>query len=165
MTDFNPFHLIQRSWDDSTSHWGKACVILFYLFLWFQILGSLVAIIAPTTGMECYLSGLSGYATAWIVVNSRIMGVLAVAFIFYAYREGIQVWNVAVVFVVNSVMTWVAFASPMMDLEDTPACADKDAMKTMCWVQVVWTGVFLLCSVVEDRMKPSGSASERAPIV
>jgi hypothetical protein len=165
MADFNPFHLIQHAWNGTHSHWGKACVVLFYLFLWFQILGSLAAIVAPKLGMDCYYTGLSGYATEMIVVSSRLMGVLAVAFTFYVYREGIQVWNVAVVFVVNSILTWIAFASPIMDLEDTPQCADKDMMKTMCWIQAGWTALFLLCSVLEDQSKPRGTVSERTPIV
>ena len=167
MTNFNPMHLIQHAWNGTHSHWGKTCVVLFYLFLWFQILGSIAAVIAPTMGMECYLTGLSPYAAAWIMVNSRIMGVLALVFTFYVYREGIKVWNVAIVFLVNSTLTWIALTSPMMDLEDTPSCADKDMMKTMCWIQVWWTVLFLLCSVLEERSsnKPSGTLSERTPIV
>lgn len=165
MTDFNPIRFLQHAWDDTHSIWGKACVALFYLFIWSQAIWSLETVIAPKAGWDCYYQGISEYATETIALFIRAMNVVQLGFWIYAHREGIKVWNVTIVFAVNASLFWFYMSSNIMDLDGAPACDQNGTMKTITWVMFWWTLLTLVCSVLEDGSKPRGTTSETNPII
>ena len=164
MTDFNPIHFLQHAWDDAHSNWGKACVVLFYLFIWTQAIWSLETVIAPMAGWDCYYQGISDYATEMVAMFARAMNVMQLGFWVYAHREGIKVWNVSMVFVFNAALFWIYIPSNFMELEGAPDC-DNSMMRTITWVLFWWTLVTLVCSVLEDGSKPRRTTTETNPII
>lgn len=165
MADFNPTHYLQHEWSDANSNWGKACAFLFYLYIWFQMIWSIEMVIAPKFGWDCYYQGLSDYAAGLWVMFLRALNVMQFGFFVYAHREGIEVWNVSMVFVFNALLTWVQSIPDLSNLDGTPPACNWDDMWTVIWVCFGWTVLFLLCSILENASKPQGTASETAPMV
>ena len=165
MTDFNPIHFLRRAWDDTHSHWGEACVVLFYLFIWSQAIWSLETAIAPKAGWGCYYQGLSDYATELSSMFNRGMNIVQLGFWVYAHREGIKVWNVTMVFVVNAALFYLYLSSYFMDLDGAPICDQDNMIKNISWVLFWWTMLALICSVMENGSKPLGTSSETNPII
>jgi len=166
MTDFHPIHFLQQAWDDTHSNWGKACVVLFYLFIWSQIIWGIESIIAPKAGWECMYQGVSDYAAELMLMFFRAMNVMALGFLIYAHREGIKLWNVSMVFTFNGILTWLFVSSNYMDLDGLPTCDDgmMNAISTITWVLFGWTVLFLLCSAMEEWSKPRGTSAETTPL-
>ena len=152
MGDYFPIHFLQHAWNDTHSDWGKACTVLFYLYIWF--------------GWDCYYQGLSDYAAELWVVFLRALNTTQFGFFLYAHREGIKVWNVSMVFVFNAILTWINLSPDFTKMEGAPPSCDWYAMRTAVWVIFWWTVSFLLCSIAEEGSKPRGSPSPKEnPIV
>ena len=128
-------HYLKHAWEATHSVWGKSCIVLFYLFIWLQIIWAIQLVIAPKKGWECYYEGVhSDYAAEFILVYLRGMNVITVGFYLYADRGGIKVWNVATVFIINAIWTLVT-ATPVkhaMELDGSPDC-DSNGMITGLW--------------------------------
>lgn len=167
MADFNPIHYLQSAWNDAQSNWGKACAFLFYAYIWLQMIWSIEIVIAPKAGWDCYYQGVSDYAAELWVMFLRAMNVMQFGFFLYAHREGIKVWNVAMVFAFNAVLTWINLAPdfPKLDGTPSPAACDWETMWTVVWVFFWWTVMFLLCSILEEGSKSRVTTSETAPMV
>lgn len=166
MTDFNPIHFLQHAWDETISNWGKACVVLFYLYIWSQAIWAIESTIVPKAGWECMYQGLSGYATELVLMFFRAMNVMVLGFLMYAHREGIKVWNVSMVFIFNALMTWIFVAPDFENLDGMPSCDDGmiKAINFITWAGFWWTVLILLCSALEERSKPRGTTTETTPI-
>ncbi len=166
MTDFNPIHFLRQAWNDTNSHWGKACVLLFYLFIWSQVLWAIESTITPKFGWECMYQGVTEYATEMLVMFFRAMNVMAAGFLVYAHREGIKLWNVFTVFVFNGILTWIFASSHYTDLDGMPDCEDGmvQAITSITWITFWWTVLMLLCSALEEGSKPRGTTAETTPI-
>ena len=52
-------HYLRQAWDATNSKWGKTCIVLFYSFLWIQILGCTYSLFDIQTGWECLYENLS----------------------------------------------------------------------------------------------------------
>ena len=170
MTDFHPIHFLRHAWDDTHSNWGKACVLLFYIFIWLQVIWAIESIIAPKYGWECMYQGVSDYAAEMMLMFFRSMNVMALGFLMYAHREGIKLWNVSMVFIFNGILTWIFASSNYMDLDDMPDCEARTSygmvatINSITWVTFWWTVVTLLCSALEEGSKPQGTAAETTPL-
>lgn len=165
MMDFHPIRFLQHAWDDTHSNWGKACVLLFYVYIWSQLIWAIESIIAPKFGWECMYQGVSEYAAEMMLIFFRAMNVMAAGFLIYAHREGIKLWNVSMVFVFN-VLTWIFASSNYTDLEGIPDCEDGmvQAITYITWITFWWTVLTLICSALEERSKPRGTTAETTPI-
>jgi hypothetical protein len=164
MADFNPIHCWQRAWDDAHSNWGKACVVLFYLYIWSQAIWALETLFFTRAGWGCYYQGLSDYATEMTLMFIRAMNVMQLGFWAYAHREGIKVWNVSMVFIIQAAMWRIWTSSTIMDLDGAPVCGSDRMMMNITWALLWWTSLTLICSVLENTSKPQGTTSETNPI-
>ena len=167
VASFNPMHYLKHAWDATHSAWGKSCIVLFYVFIWVQIIWALELIIAPRYGWECFYEGQTEYAAAGFEMWMRALNIITVGFYLYADRGGIKVWNVAMVFVINGAWTW-SMLSPSThagELEGAPADCDFAGALSVLWVLFWWSLLALLCSFLEQRSAPSGTAAETTPIV
>jgi hypothetical protein len=169
-TSINPMNYLRHAWDATHSGWGKVCIILFYLLIWIQIIWAIEIIIFPRAGLECIYDEevVSEYAASALVMYVRTTNILTIGFFLYADRGGIKVWNVAMVFLASLAWTW-----PVLDwivnyttLEGAPKDCE-DVMGGIKWTflaLLIWSFVALVCSGMEKRATPSGSASETAPL-
>jgi hypothetical protein len=166
----NPMYYLKHAWDATHSMWGKLTIILFYVFIWFQIIWAVQVIVAPTWGYECYFSSLSDYA-AWMVrTTCRYANVFVIGFYLYADRGGIKLWNVAMVFLVNGAGTWawMANSSQLMSMHGAPktTCSSQMGM-ILFWSTLGWSLLALICAFMESRSERAsrGTNEERAPLV
>eukprot|EP00339_Tiarina_fusa_P023488 CAMPEP_0117017978 /NCGR_PEP_ID=MMETSP0472-20121206/13954_1 /TAXON_ID=693140 ORGANISM="Tiarina fusus, Strain LIS" /NCGR_SAMPLE_ID=MMETSP0472 /ASSEMBLY_ACC=CAM_ASM_000603 /LENGTH=172 /DNA_ID=CAMNT_0004722479 /DNA_START=452 /DNA_END=970 /DNA_ORIENTATION=- len=164
----NPMYYLRHAWDATHSTWGKLCIVLFYLFIWLQIIWAVEIVIFPTRGWECMSDGFTEYAKANSVMLLRGMNILTVGFYLYADRGGIKVWNVAMVFLVNLVWSWpvLVWSANYSELEGAPQdCeATMSGMGVVVWVLLIWSFVALVCAGMEKAASPRGSAGETAPL-
>lgn len=171
-TSFNPLHYLRHAWDATSTVWGKMTIILFYVFIWLQIIWAIELVIAPRKGWECMYEGITEYVENCLVMYLRAMNILTIGFYLYVDRGGIKVWNVLMVFVVNGFWTWTVLAYMMNaeNLDGAPKHGScEDELRALCrsmWVLLIWSFVALVTSVLEMKLgTPSGSASETAPLV
>jgi hypothetical protein len=165
----NPMNYLSNAWNAADSIWGKIAIVLFYTFIWLQIIWAAEIVIWPRVGWECFYEGLSEYAAAGIEKYLVAMNILAIGFYLYADRGGIKVWNVVMVCFFNtwwSLIMLPGFKS-MGELEGAPqGCDDiiigaSFVLKVLLW----WPIAVLLCSVMEHINTPTGTSAETAPIV
>lgn len=69
------------------------------------------------------------------------------------------------VFVVNATPFWFYISSNIIDLDWAPICDQDSMMRTITWIMFWRTLLTLICSMLEDRSKPRGTASETNPII
>ena len=157
-------YYLKHAWDATHSVWGKACIVLFYLFIWLQIVWAVQLVIAPTFGWECYYDGLSDYAEAFVVKCMRGMNIITVGFFLYADRGGIKVWNVGMVFIVTLAYTLAITSGGGVVLDGAPEDCSFDSAAAMFWGLFWWSALALLLSFLEHRAA-AGTSGERTPLV
>lgn len=165
----NPIYYLKHAWEATHTFWGKLCIVLFYSFIWLQIIWSVESIIWPRAGWECFYDGLSEYVAAGFDTFLRAMCVMAIGFFLYADRGGIKAWNVAMVFIVNAAWTWTFCHgwNDYSELEGAPqGCQDLVSVFGTCvWILFWWSLAALVCAVIEHINAPGGTAAESAPLV
>ena len=165
----NPMYYLNHAWEATHTLWGKSCIVLFYIFIWLQIIWAVELIILPRAGWECFYDGLSEYASAALEMYLRAMNVITVGFYLYANRGGIKVWNVAMVFIINAACSWCFMPGfdGYPELEGAPqGCDDLTrSFVTILWVLFWWSLLTLGCAILEHINTPSGTDAESAPLV
>ncbi len=118
-------------------------MVLFNVFVFAKIGWSIALIAAPKAGWECFHQGLSDYASESILMCFRTSAILSLGFYSYAFQGGIKVWNVGMVFAVNSAWSWVIFdTNPPMMVDGSPHC-DAEVGRL---IALVWA--FFWCSLM-----------------
>lgn len=157
MWSFNPSVYLQHAWSSTKTVWGKIALILFYLFIWLTILSSLWSIIFPgSQGASCYLDTLDASMENEYIAGMRMYSLTLIAFLFYADKGGLHVWNVSIV-AVYAVL--VGFINNSMTFPE--ACK---GYKTFTWVWAGWAILALVFLALEDQLGDSGSPEETQPI-
>jgi hypothetical protein len=168
MVNNNPMYHLKHAWEGTTTVWGKVCIVLFYSFVWLNILLSIQEIIAPELGAECFYQGLSDYVLAGIDALMRGLQIFTIGFLLYADRGGIKVRNVSMVFFVFLFFAIVLFKAmnAYPSLDGYPSECDMTLLFTMNCVFVVWPGLALIASILEARASAGNSSSgETQPLL
>lgn len=163
----NPMYYLKHAWDATHSVWGKTAIVLFYLFIWIQIILAVTQLIFPAVFYACYFSTLSDYAASLLRIAIRCSDVLAIGFFLYADRGGIKVWNVAMVFVVYAGCTWAWISGSYTALSSHGAPKTCNTDEVALWSTFGWSLLALLCAIMESRSAyvTQGTQAERAPLV
>jgi len=164
---FNPMFYLKHAWERTNSAWGKAAIVLFYTFVWFQIIGAILALVSPFAGCGCSTGQLTEEESLWMGSLLRQLNVFALGFFLYADRGGIKAWNVAMVFVVY--VAWgslaISTAKIMMESKKFKECDDLSKGVTMVWTTMVWSALSLAAAIVDERIGNGGTAGETTPLV
>jgi hypothetical protein len=158
---------LQHAWDNTNTGWGKAAIVLFYAFVWFQILWAIQILIVPFAGFRCYTNAMTADEIVTVKAYLRMLNIFTVGFFAYADRGGIKVWNVTMVFVVYLLFSIVGlnYTKATMNMEALEACtASGAAMIKVLWITLVWMAVALGCSFADSKAGTS-STEETAPLV
>ena len=165
---------IKRMWqDEAKSCWGKVSFILFYSFIWLQILWGIPTIITRNeTGFDCYYENFDGlYAHQITTTLTKQNALLNIGVLIYAHVNGIRIWNIFMIVVLYAGYTY--YLNGVMNLEedngkdllslpDGPTMCDVEFATTswnvMIYMFVVWPLLALLCSIL-DRCTTSSSSS------
>jgi hypothetical protein len=169
MVNCNPIVYIKHAWEATNTIWGKLCIVLFYTFLWFNIVASFIGIFYPRLGADCFYEGLSEYSAYLIALLNRQINLVAVGFLLYADRGGIRVWNVAMVFAVYLAVSVSLFqmVRDYPNLDGIPEDCPYGAFATFSWFLLIWSGLALLFSIMEVKLGRSNAStrSESTPLV
>lgn len=166
---FNPMFYLNHAWSATHSVWGKASIVLFYSFVWIQIIWAIQIVIAPKAGWGCFFTTAGEYEEASFKSIQRQQNILAIGFFLYADRGGIKVWNVTMVAVTMAVWTWAlhTFIVGYQNANNAPDCPGGiQSLHTIMWMQTIWSIVPVLCSLLDERAgRTSGTSGESAPLV
>ena len=155
MMHVNPMYYLRHAWEATNSCWGKICIVMFYLFIWMNIVWALQILIVPTAGFECLWSNFHKNDFEATVALMKNMNIWTIGFMLYADRGGIKVWNVGMVCIFYVIQwfqlkgSWMEFAELSEGGED---CDDEVfAMQTTMTVTQIWIFVTLFCAWMESR--------------
>jgi hypothetical protein len=162
MWSFNPAVYLRRAWDKTNSGWGKASLVLFYLFVWLSIIKSIWGVIDPTYmgKASCYTEGMSEFNASLVTALIRGISLFAAAFFIYADKGGLHSWNVGFVAFFVIVYFWIAKASVLEEIHNE--C--MGSMAKFMWITPLWVVVAFIAVVIDERMGESGTEGERQPI-
>lgn len=165
----NPAVYLQHAWNDTKSIWGKLCIILFYAFIWFNIIWALILVFVPTFGMKCFYTGQTEFANYFIASCMRGLNVFTIGFLLYADRGGIRVWNVAMVFIIYGVYLVISIKATSdlkagMEGFSEEECPIADGWNTSFWVLAIWLILSMMFSILEHKAV-GGTSGERQPLV
>ena len=174
---FNPLHYLKHAWDGTSSIWGKLAIIVFYVFIWLNIVGGIVSLILPSTSSldyDCIYARVGGFGTLLSMMYYKHCNLFGVGFLLYADRGGIKVWNVILVTIVFGCYTWIMgpfhdFAT-ITSYEDGPTCdlhTMTNGYQYLFHFYVTWPVVASILAILESRSSSDGSSStgETAPLL
>ena len=134
------------------SIWSKACIVLFYSFLFLQILGAIWSLYDTTTGWECLWNTLDEDDVNMVEGTMKVVNFWILGFMLYAYLSnrggGIaMVWNVFMVFVFY-LGQYLMYKPVFTDFlaEDCPD--ELSAFNISMIVTIIWIALALLCSII-----------------
>jgi len=165
---FNPMFYLKHAWERTNSVWGKTAIVLFYTFVWFQIIWAIQVLVAPFAGFGCTTGQLTEEESLWMGSLVRQLNVFTIGFFLYADRGGIKAWNVAMVFVVYVAGSslYISMASTMMESKNLKECSDELSKGvTLLWTTMVWSALSLAAAIADERIGNGGTAGETTPLV
>jgi hypothetical protein len=156
MLDWNPNHHARHAWENVKTVWGKLALVLFYSFIWIQVLSSLISIIWPASqGMQCVLNAakLSPEQLILFVSSIRGINIFCIGLMAYADVGGLTVKNVALVTIVFCFM----FLSmiPTVPMLAKSGCQGGYQM----WLYPSWILLALIFTMVEVKLGGPGSTT------
>ncbi|KAG7347270.1 hypothetical protein IV203_030638 [Nitzschia inconspicua] len=161
-TSMNPMVHLKHAWDNTHSVWGKLTIVLFYVFIWLNIIMAFLSVVWPNwMGCACFWKKESEYASASMVNLMQGQNLFALGFFLYADRGGIRLWNVSMVFVIAVVYSWFAWiwAKNWEMMEGAPKHCNDHGMVTMILVGVVWIAISWIFAFLEHRAGHSGGGA------
>jgi hypothetical protein len=164
---WNPCVSLKHSWENTHSVWGKLCIILFYSYLWINIIGALLEVLFPAAGTECLFKDLSEYAKYMSTMYIQQLNLFSLGFLLYATLGGIKVLNVGVVFLFFFVSDVGMFklVRDYPGLDGIPeGCMNTiSALSVMGWVVILWLGLALFFSILEHKRNLGPESSPLLP--
>lgn len=175
LSSANPVMHLKHAWDNTHGWAGKACIVLFYIFLWCNIVMNFVQIVRPSSfNSDCFWKGESEYGMRAMQGLNFQSSLFALGFFLYADRGGIRFWNVTMVLIVSflSWFTMYEWMNHYASLEGAPKHC-MGGSNWMMWMWIGWIGAAWLLSIVEqvagNRASSRGGggsgANESTPLV
>ena len=162
----NPIHYLKHAWSNTNSIWGKICIVLFYVFIWLQIIGAVWSMFDITGGgaWDCMWDSVSAKDQAMIMSTMKVMNFWILGFMLYADRGGIKVWNVLMV-AVWYLIQWLMYKPIITAFLEDPCPDELQQMNTAMIVSIVWIFLAVLFSFVDNRKADSGTSEENQALV
>jgi len=160
---WNPRPHINHAWSETKTVYGKIALVVFYSLIWVGIVSSLWSDAFPRSqGNACWMDAYfekneKGAAVQLSLI--RAMNVMVVGFLSYADVGGLQVKNVAMVFVFIAAIC-LCFI-PLIPLGQEAGCGST--MMQM-WVWPGWAFLALLFKMVDEKMADRGTAEENTSL-
>ena len=163
MVNCNPMHYLRQAWDGTHSQWGKACIVLFYSFLWIQILGCTYSLFDIKTGWDCLYENVSSQNEIdFLAGTMRVSNLWILGFFLFADRSGIKVWNVFMVWFFYQVQ-WLLYKPVMTSFMEGSCPNELRAFNVTMIVTGIWISLALVSSFMEERAAPTGP--ESSPLI
>lgn len=124
---YNPILPIQNAWNATHSIGGKVCLVLFYAVILGKLAWAIKDLISPTIGWECFIQGLSPYASEVVSMLTRGLAVLTIGYYILAgYIGSNRISNVTFAFVIHGAYSWVLFiTNPISEISNAPSCTTE----------------------------------------
>lgn len=151
-SSFNPLQYLKQAWSKTHSAWGKAAIVLFYSFVWVEIIWGVQIMIAPLVVFPCFNAHASDSEIVLAGSLLRQLNLFAIGLLLYADRGGIALWNVGSVLTIFAINTclFCAMMIPYDTLDNFVACHDEhQALVTIKFAFLVWITAAFICSLDE----------------
>ena len=145
----NPMYYLRHAWEATHSYWGKACIVLFYSFLWIQILGAAWSLYDAETGWDCLYDTVADNDSNMIVATFKVVNFWILGFMLYADRGGIKVWNVFMV-ALFYVVQWLLYKPAITEFLADACPDDLRTMNISMIVTQIWIFLALGSSFMES---------------
>jgi len=101
----NPFQSIQKAWNETHSRWGKAGLVLFYTFVWAELVWGIQILVSPLLFFPCFDAHASDSESLLSEALMRQLNLFAMGLVLYAYSGGLELWNVSMVLTIFAMNT------------------------------------------------------------
>ena len=147
----NPIQYLKTAWNDTHSTWGKFSIVVFYTFIWFQIVSSIQGLFFTSSVMNngCYSFDDSSEYLAKLYLKQ--ISCFNIGFLLYADRGGIKLWNISTVVIIYAMYEYVIFPTT------TTTCHDTSSSSLL--MNVIWPIVAFVCAVIDKKMSPPSSTT------
>ena len=168
MMNCNPIYYLKHAWEGTNSIWGKLCIVLFYSFLWLQIIGCVWSLFAPVygTGWDClWETAMHESDVNFVARTMKVSNLWILGFFLYADRGGIKFWNVFMVAFFYLVQ-WLMYKPTITEFLQDKCPDELSQFNTSMIVTEIWIFLALLCSLVDSRIgAKQGTAEETQSLV
>jgi len=165
---YNPIDQIKSAWTGTSTIFGKIAVVLFYFYVWAQIVWGILLVINPRAGWECLYDNVSEETAIFMDIVMIMLNWFSFGYFAFAHYHGIKVWNI-LGFLVLGVVWLVDYSIGMKKLSslDEPNDCSEYLYGSLSGQASVMGGlvvVIVVCALV-DAKKSAGTADENAPIL
>jgi hypothetical protein len=158
----NPMFHLKHAWENTHRVWGKVTIVLFYVYVWYNIVASLLSLTFPSLmGTACYMDNETEYGSSAMTLGFNIAYLYVIGFLLYADRGGIRFWNVTMVFVFSMInLYWLwTWNNKMMSMDGAPSGCN-DGAGTQIMVFTIWIALAWIFSFLEHRAAGGGSGGD-----
>lgn len=170
---WNPQYYWTRAWNATHSFWGKGALVLFYVWIWIQIIWTIQFLIVPLAGLDCFVHQSTQFAVISspesTANNLRQLGIMFLGYLVYADKGGIRIWNICLVWVIFA--AWCAeflfgFLPAIDSMDEYRECKVQGTKgPTAVWVSLIWPLVALVMAVVDTAVQDTPTVGEMTPLV
>mmetsp|Transcript_36041 Transcript_36041/g.55367 ORF Transcript_36041/g.55367 Transcript_36041/m.55367 type:complete len:181 (+) Transcript_36041:148-690(+) len=141
---------MKQAWQSTNSIWGKFCIILFYSFVWMQILGAVWSQFAPTTGWECLWATVQESDMRLLIATIKSCNIWILGFFLLSNRGGIEVWNVFMVWI-HYLLQWLVYKPAIEDFLAEACPQELEQLESAMVVSEIWVTAILICSILNNK--------------
>ena len=150
----NPIQYLRNAWNDTHSTWGKFSIVVFYTFIWFQIVSSIQYLVFTSSvlGGGCYYFD-NDTVDALTALYMKQISCFNIGFLLYADRGGIKnIWNIATVVIIYAMYEFVLYFKPKVENLPTTTC--NDSTSSLLMLNVIWPIIAFICAFIDTKMPP-----------
>ena len=153
--------IMQPVWKRSI--WGKLCWILFYTFVWLQLLGGLWSQFHPTDGWDCLWDNIEKSDVALMKGTIQSVNIWVMGFFWLAHCGGLHVTNVLAVWIFY-LAQWHVYQPAITDFLTHASCAsDLKQLQLAMWVTILWISITLVCAVLDAILGKEQDSTANEP--
>ena len=148
----NPIQYLKTAWNDTHSTWGKFSIVVFYTFIWFQIVSSIQGLFFTSSVMNNGCHSFDDSSEYLAKLYLKQISCFNIGFLLYADRGGIKLWNISTVVIIYAMYEYVIFPTTT-----TTTCHETSSSSLL--MNVIWPIVAFVCAVIDTKMPPPSSTT------
>jgi hypothetical protein len=163
---YNPIDHVKSAWTGTSSTFGKIAVVLFYFFIWSQVVWGVLLVINPRSGFDCIYDDVSDTVAAYIDAIMIGFNLFSFGYFAFAHYHGIKVWNVLGFFALGlTMMVNNAVMLVKLSANEGDECAEYlyGSIFGQTIVMTVFVVVTVTLTLLDAKMSPV-TAPENTPL-
>ena len=163
----------RNAWRATNSFWGKVAIVLFYTFVWLQIVSGIWSLLAPVSANNwgCMWDNLvkASDHRDWMMATMKVLNVWILGFFLLAHHGGVQFWNVFLVAAVY-LLQWLVYKPAIEDFLAEACPDDLQDLEVAMRATEIWIFAALACAAMDavvtirSTRSNDAAAEEAAPL-